>query len=92
MLIDTNIINYLTDTIQPYEPLSRLIFEMIETGDASAVLSIISIAEIMKGPIKRAIIQPNWKLPKNPGAVARVMPIAVTTRTTKELSKERRRP
>ena len=51
LLIDTNIIIYLTDTIQPYEPLSRLIFEMIETGDASAVLSIISIAEIMKGPI-----------------------------------------
>jgi predicted nucleic acid-binding protein len=51
LLIDTNIIIYLTDAIQPYEPLSRLIFEMIETGDASAVLSIISVAEIMKGPI-----------------------------------------
>ena len=51
LLIDTNIIIYLTDTIPPYEPLSRLIFEMIETGDASAVLSIISVAEIMKGPI-----------------------------------------
>jgi predicted nucleic acid-binding protein len=51
LLIDTNIVIYLTDAIQPYEPLSRLIFEMIETGDVSAVLSIISIAEIMKGPI-----------------------------------------
>ncbi len=51
LLIDTNIIIYLTDTIQPYEPLSRLIFEMIETGDASAVLSVVSVAEIMKGPI-----------------------------------------
>ncbi len=46
-----NIIIYLTDTILPYEPLSRLIFEMIETGDASAVLSIVSAAEMMKGPI-----------------------------------------
>ncbi len=51
LLIDSNIIIYLTDTIQPYEPLSRLIFEMVEMGDASAVLSIISVAEIMKGPI-----------------------------------------
>ncbi len=53
LLIDTNIIIYLTDTIQPYEPLSRLVFEMIETGAVSAVLSIISVAEIMKGPINR---------------------------------------
>lgn len=51
LLIDTNIIIYLTDTIQPYESLSRLIFEMIETGAVSAVLSIISVAEVMKGPI-----------------------------------------
>lgn len=53
LLVDTNVIIYLTDTIQPYEPLSRLIFEMIETGDASAVLSIISVAEVMKGPINK---------------------------------------
>lgn len=53
ILIDTNIIIYLTDMIQPYEPLSRLIFEMIEIGDASAVLSIISVAEVMQGPIKK---------------------------------------
>ena len=53
LLVDTNIIIYLTDTIQPYEPLSRLIFEMIEMGAASAVLSIISVAEVMKGPINK---------------------------------------
>jgi predicted nucleic acid-binding protein len=53
MLIDTNIIIYLTDMIQPYEPLSRLIFNMIEMGDASAVLSIVSVAEVMQGPIKK---------------------------------------
>ncbi|PQP34714.1 PIN domain nuclease [Desulfobacteraceae bacterium SEEP-SAG9] len=53
ILVDTNIIIYLTDMIQPYEPLSRLIFEMIEMGDASAVLSIVSVAEVMQGPIKK---------------------------------------
>ena len=53
LLVDTNIIIYLTDTIQPYEPLSRLIFEMIEMGSVSAVLSIISVAEVMKGPINK---------------------------------------
>jgi predicted nucleic acid-binding protein len=53
LLVDTNIIIYLTDSIQPYEPLSRLILEMIETGVASAVLSIISVAEVMKGPINK---------------------------------------
>jgi len=52
-VIDTNIIIYLTDTIQPYEPLSRLIFEMIEAGSVSAVLSIISVAEVMKGPLNK---------------------------------------
>jgi predicted nucleic acid-binding protein len=53
LLVDTNIIIYLTDTIQPYVPLSTLIFEMIETGAVSAVLSIISVAEVMKGPINK---------------------------------------
>ncbi len=53
ILVDTNIIIYLTDTIQPYEPLSRLLFEMIEHGDVSAVLSIITIAEVMQGPAKK---------------------------------------
>jgi predicted nucleic acid-binding protein len=53
ILIDTNIIIYLTDVIQPYEPLSRSIFEMVESGGASAVLSIITIAEVMQGPIRK---------------------------------------
>lgn len=53
LLVDTNIIIYLTDAIQPYEPLSRLIFEMIETGAVTAVLSIITVAEVMKGPINK---------------------------------------
>ncbi len=57
ILIDTNIIIYLTDMIQPYEPLSRLLFEMIEMGDTSAVLSIVSVAEVMQGPIKNGLYQ-----------------------------------
>ena len=56
-LIDTNIIIYLTDSIPDYVNLSRLLFEMIENGDASAVFSIISIAEVVQGPIRKRDIQ-----------------------------------
>jgi len=47
ILIDSNIIIYLTDRVQPFEPLSKLLFEMIERGDTTAILSIISVAEVM---------------------------------------------
>lgn len=57
ILIDTNIVIYLTDMVQPYEPLSRFLFEMIERGDASAVLSIVSVAEVMQGPIRKGYRQ-----------------------------------
>ena len=57
ILIDTNIVIYLTDMIQPYEPLSRLLFEMIERGDAAAVLSIVTVMEVMQGPIKKGHYQ-----------------------------------
>ncbi len=53
VLIDTNIIIYLTDWVKPCATLSKSIFQMVENGDASAVLSIISIAEVMGGPIKK---------------------------------------
>ena len=53
ILVDTNIIIYLTDAIQPYEQLSRVLFEMVEHGDVSAVFSIITIAEVMQGPTKK---------------------------------------
>jgi predicted nucleic acid-binding protein len=52
ILIDSNIIIYLTDIIQPYASLSRSIFQMIEMGDTTAVLSIVSVVEVMGGPIK----------------------------------------
>lgn len=53
VLVDTNIIIYLTDMVQPYASLSRQLFEMVEEGAASAVFSIISIAEVMQGPLRK---------------------------------------
>ena len=53
ILVDTNIIIYLTDAIPPYANLSRQLFQMIEGGDISAVFSIASIAEVMQGLIKK---------------------------------------
>ena len=52
VLIDTNIIIYLTDEIQPCHPLSQELFTMIEQGKTKAVISILSISEVMQGPIK----------------------------------------
>jgi predicted nucleic acid-binding protein len=57
LLIDTNIIIYLTDSIEPYSTLSSLLFEMIEKGEAAAIISIISVAETMRGPLKNNLIQ-----------------------------------
>ena len=53
LLIDTNIIIYLTDSVLPYEALSRRLFEMIEMGGVSALISIISVGEVMQGPLKK---------------------------------------
>ncbi|MDF1591472.1 MAG: PIN domain-containing protein, partial [Desulfobacterales bacterium] len=52
VLIDSNIIIYLTDMIQPYDALSKELFTIIEEGKAEAVISIISVVEVMQGPIK----------------------------------------
>jgi predicted nucleic acid-binding protein len=52
ILIDTNIIIYLTDAIQPYTKRAQSLFEMIESGDSEAVISILSIGEVMQGPIR----------------------------------------
>ena len=57
VLIDTNIIIYLTDTVAPYDVLSRRLFELIENGDVTAVISIISVGEVMLGPLKRGFDQ-----------------------------------
>jgi predicted nucleic acid-binding protein len=57
ILVDTNIIIYLTDVVQPFSELSRLIFQMIEKGDAFAVFSVVSIAEVMQGPLRRGLVE-----------------------------------
>ena len=57
VFIDTNVIIYLTDTVAPYDVLSRRLFEMIENGDVTAVISIISVGEVMQGPLKSGFDQ-----------------------------------
>ncbi len=54
ILIDSGIIIYLTDSVQPYASLSRALFEIVEAGDAEAVVSILSISEVMQGPINKS--------------------------------------
>jgi predicted nucleic acid-binding protein len=56
-LIDSNIIIYLTDSVSPYAALSRRLFEMIEFGEVSALISIISVGEVMQGPLKKGLDQ-----------------------------------
>lgn len=56
-LIDSNIIIYLTDSVSPYVALSRRLFEMIEIGEVSALISIISVGEVMQGPLKKGLDQ-----------------------------------
>ena len=57
VLFDSNIIIYLTDSVSPYVALSRRLFEMIEIGEVSALVSIISIGEVMQGPLKKGLDQ-----------------------------------
>lgn len=52
VLVDTNIIIYLTEEIAPYYRLSRALFSLIEEGVSTGVISLLSIGEIMQGPIK----------------------------------------
>jgi predicted nucleic acid-binding protein len=53
VLIDSNIIIYLTDSIQPYASLAQSLFKQVESGDAQAIISILSISEVMQGPIRK---------------------------------------
>jgi predicted nucleic acid-binding protein len=57
VLLDSNIIIYLTDSVSPYAALSRRLFEMIELGEVSALISIISVGEVMQGPLKKGLDQ-----------------------------------
>lgn len=54
VLIDSNIIIYLTEEIEPYHRLSRALFSMIEEGAGNAVISILSVSEVMQGPLRAA--------------------------------------
>ena len=54
ILIDSNVIIYLTNSIQPYAFLAKALFETIEAGDAEAVISILSVSEVMQGPVKKS--------------------------------------
>ena len=57
ILVDTNIIVYLTDNIPPYVSLSRVLFEMVESGSAFAYFSVVSIAEVLQGPLRKGLKQ-----------------------------------
>jgi predicted nucleic acid-binding protein len=57
VLVDSNIIIYLTDAVEPFAEASRLIFQLVEKGGLFAVFSILSIAEVMQGPLRRGLIQ-----------------------------------
>jgi len=57
LLIDTNIIIYLTEGVEPYADLSRSLFELVESGQATALFSIISVAEVMQGPLRGGLVK-----------------------------------
>ena len=52
VLIDSNIIICLTDSVDPYRNLAKSLFAMVEAGDAKAVISILSVGEVMQGPTR----------------------------------------
>jgi len=52
VLIDSNIIIYLTEAIEPYRQLAQKLFSMIEEGSSNAVISILSVSEVMQGPLR----------------------------------------
>jgi predicted nucleic acid-binding protein len=90
VLVDSNIIIYLTDAVQPFAATSRLIFQLIEKGDVFAVFSILSIAEVMQGPLRRGLIQnamdAKTYLLNFPNSTCQ----AITTQVVEELGKDQR--
>lgn len=61
VLIDTNIIIYLTDAIQPYADLARGVFRGLEAGNFSALISLVSIAEVVCGPLRKGMKEPAFR-------------------------------
>lgn len=58
VLIDTNVIIYLTDEVQPYAELARGVFRALEAGRFTAVFSLASVAEMICGPLRRGLTEP----------------------------------
>lgn len=52
VLVDSSIIIYLTEKTEPYYQLSRELFALIEEGISKAVISILSVSEVMQGPLR----------------------------------------
>jgi predicted nucleic acid-binding protein len=52
VLIDSNVIIYLTERTEPYYRLSRELFSMIEEGICQSVISILSVTEVMQGTLR----------------------------------------
>jgi len=44
--------------IKPYEDLSRLLLTLLEEGNINAIISVVSIAEVMQGPLKKGLTDP----------------------------------
>ena len=62
VFIDTNIIIYLTDMVTPYDKVSKKLFELVENGTVRAFISIVSIAEVMQGPLRRGLTESAQKV------------------------------
>ncbi len=52
VLIDSNVIIYLTEETARYHDLSMELFSIIENGSGSGVISILSVSEVMMGPMR----------------------------------------
>jgi len=52
VLIDSNIIIYLTEEIKPYHKPAKKLFSLIEDGSIKAVISILSVTEVIQGPLR----------------------------------------
>ncbi|MCF8090371.1 MAG: type II toxin-antitoxin system VapC family toxin [Desulfotignum sp.] len=52
VLIDSNIIIYLTEKTKPFHDISQALFSLVEDGECRAIISILSVAEVMQGPLR----------------------------------------
>jgi len=57
LLLDTNVIIYFLQGINPYDSVLNQLFHFIEEGKFQAVISVITEAELLVGPIKKDDIE-----------------------------------